>query len=91
MLHRLSRRQAGVLDAGEYQRLGEARARRSNVRLIAATNRAPHELKHDLLARLRLRIATPGLDQRREDIPLIARHLLRAMAAGDPEVAVASR
>jgi DNA-binding NtrC family response regulator len=76
-----------VLDAGEYQRLGETRARRSTARLVAATNRAPDELKHDLLARLRLRIQLPGLDQRREDIPLIARHLLRAMAAGDPELA----
>jgi transcriptional regulator with AAA-type ATPase domain len=85
--HALQAHLLRVLDAGEYQRLGEARARRSNVRLIAATNRAPYELKHDLLARLRLRIATPGLDQRREDIPLIARHLLHAMAAGDPEVA----
>lgn len=85
--HALQAHLLRVLDAGEYQRLGETRTRRSNVRLIAATNREPHELKHDLLPRLRLRIAMPGLDQRREDIPLIARHLLRTMAAGDPEIA----
>jgi two-component system nitrogen regulation response regulator GlnG/two-component system response regulator HydG len=85
--HALQAHLLRVLDAGEYQRLGEARSRRSSARLIAATNRAPHELKHDLLARLRLRIVLPGLDQRREDIPLIARHLLRTMAAGDPELA----
>jgi len=85
--HALQAHLLRVLDAGEYHRLGEARPRRSTARLIAATNRAPDELKHDLLPRLRLRIALPGLDQRREDIPLIARHVLRTMAAGDPELA----
>src|SRR5580658_1466090 len=42
-----------VLDSGgEHQRLGESSAQRSDFRLIAATNRDPTELKHDLLARL---------------------------------------
>jgi energy-coupling factor transporter ATP-binding protein EcfA2 len=76
-----------VLDGGEYQRLGESRARRADLRVVAATNRATAELKHDLLARLRLRVALPGLDQRRDDIPLVARHLLRRMAAADALVA----
>lgn len=67
-----------VLDAdGEYQRLGESKMRRSQFRLIAATNRDPDELKHDLLARLTVRLSTPSLNDRREDVPLIARHLLR--------------
>jgi two-component system nitrogen regulation response regulator GlnG/two-component system response regulator HydG len=76
-----------VLDQGEYQRLGEARIRKSNFRLIAATNRPPSALKHDLLARLVLRIETPDLNERREDIPLLARHLLRQMLADDPTIA----
>ncbi len=77
-----------VLDAGgEYHRLGEAVPRRANVRLVAATNRAPADLKHDLLARLTLRLPIPGLDARREDVPLIARHLLLKAAAQSPEVA----
>lgn len=76
-----------VLDDGEYSRLGEARPRRSDLRLIAATNRAPETLKHDVLARFPLRLEVPPLEQRREDIPLLAAHLLRRIARTDPEVA----
>jgi len=76
-----------VLDeGGEYHRLGEAMPRRAKVRLVAATNRAPEELKHDLLARLTLRISLPGLDTRREDVPLFVRHLLRNAARESPEI-----
>jgi len=75
-----------VLDQGEYQRLGETRTRRADVRLVAATNRDPGELKHDLLARLKIRVRLPGLDERREDVLLLARHLLRRLAADDPEL-----
>ena len=73
-----------LLDSGgEYHRLGEARARRSDLRLVSATNRDPGELKHDLLARLTLRVSIPGLDRRPEDIPLLTRHLLAAAARED--------
>jgi two-component system nitrogen regulation response regulator GlnG/two-component system response regulator HydG len=76
-----------VLDSGgEYHRLGEALPRRADIRLVAATNRAPHELKHDLLARLTLRLPTPDLGARREDIPLLARHLLRKAAEQNPAI-----
>lgn len=76
-----------VLDAhGEYHRLGEARPRRSDLRLIAATNRSEGELKHDFAARFHLRVVVPGLEERREDIPLLARRLLSAMAARDPAI-----
>lgn len=73
-----------VLDRGEYQRLGESAQRHSDFRFIAATNRAPEELKHDILARLGWRLSVPDLNQRREDIPLLVRHLLRRMAEKDP-------
>jgi DNA-binding NtrC family response regulator len=73
-----------VLDAGEYQRLGEASVRRSDFRLIAATNRPTAALKEDVLARLPLRVDVPGLNARREDIPLLARHILRRMLDSDP-------
>lgn len=72
-----------VLDAGEYHRLGEPTARRSDLRLVAATNRPESALKHDLLARLQIRLVVPGLDERREDIPLLATHLLRRHAEVD--------
>jgi two-component system nitrogen regulation response regulator GlnG/two-component system response regulator HydG len=66
-----------VLDAGEYQRLGEGQTRRSTFRLLAATNRPYAALKPDVLARLPLRIEVPDLNARRDDIPLLVRHLLR--------------
>lgn len=76
-----------VLDAGgEYQRLGDAKMRRADLRLIAATNRDPSELKHDLLARFTLRISLPGLGDRREDIPLIVDHLLRKAVKKSPAI-----
>ena len=76
-----------VLDrGGEYQRLGEARMRRADLRVIAATNRAVEELKHDFAARFTLRLEVPALAARREDIPLLMRHLLRRAAAGNEDV-----
>jgi two-component system nitrogen regulation response regulator GlnG/two-component system response regulator HydG len=72
-----------VLDDGEYQRLGEATTRRADLRLLAATNRPESYLKEDVLARLKVRIATPGLDTRKEDIPLLVVRLLRKHAAAD--------
>jgi two-component system nitrogen regulation response regulator GlnG/two-component system response regulator HydG len=74
-----------VLDGGEYQRLGEAVSRRSDFRLVAATNRPEGDLKHDLLARLKIRITVPGLGERREDIPLLAAHLLCRHASRDSQ------
>lgn len=76
-----------VLDAdGEYQRLGEARTRRADLRVVAATNRPPSALKHDLLARLPLRLHIDGLNARRDDVPLLAVALLRKIAADDREL-----
>ncbi len=75
-----------VLDAGEYQRLGETTTRRARFRLLAATNRPESALKHDVLARLTLRVPVPGLEARREDIPLLVRHLLGAIAATEPDL-----
>jgi two-component system nitrogen regulation response regulator GlnG/two-component system response regulator HydG len=71
---------------GEYQRLGDAKRRTSDLRIIAATNRPPEALKHDVLARFPLRVHVPDLADRREDIPVLARHLLRVEAARDEHV-----
>jgi hypothetical protein len=76
-----------VMDHGEYQRLGEARVRRADLRILAATNREPAELKHDFLARFPHRIQVPGLDARAEDIILVARHLLHTIVASTPHLA----
>jgi two-component system nitrogen regulation response regulator GlnG/two-component system response regulator HydG len=75
-----------VMDHGEYQRLGEPTVRVANLRIIAATNRDPGELKHDFLARFPHRMEINGLDRRPEDALLIARHLLKKIAASDPQV-----
>jgi DNA-binding NtrC family response regulator len=76
-----------VLDAGEYSRLGEAKPRRADLRLVAATNRPLAELKHDVLARIPLRVSTPSLSARREDIGLLTVHLLRRIGREDREIA----
>lgn len=76
-----------VLDGGgEYQRLGDARMRRANVRLVAATNRAIQTLKHDFAARFTARVEIPGLESRLEDIPLLLRHLFDVATSNRPEV-----
>jgi hypothetical protein len=77
-----------VLDNGEYQRLGEARVRFADFRLIVATNRNEDALKHDVLARLRVRLHTPSLNERVEDIPLLVRHLLQRVASADDAIAI---
>lgn len=77
-----------VLDSGgEYSRLGEAKSRKADFRLIAATNRGTDELKHDFAARFTLRVEIPGLNERREDIPLLVGFLLERAAASNPDVA----
>ena len=74
-------------DGGEYMTLGGSAVKRSRLRLLGATNRELTALKHDLAARLVLRIAVPGLDERRDDIPLLIRHLLERTAAKSPDAA----
>ena len=77
-----------VLDSpGEYQRLGESRRRTADVRVIGATNRGIDSLREDLAARLKLRLHMVGLNDRRDDIPLLAKHLLRKIAHEDKVIA----
>jgi two-component system nitrogen regulation response regulator GlnG/two-component system response regulator HydG len=76
-----------VLDQGEYQRLGDARQHMADLRFVAATNRPVSELKHDLAARLVLRVEVPPLADRIEDIPLLARQIVRRICAGDRQLA----
>ncbi len=71
------------LDNGEFIRLGENITRHSQVLLVAGTNRDLRQLiaagafREDLYHRLsELIIEVPSLNQRREDIPDLAVHLL---------------
>ena len=71
-----------------YRPLGVEHFVRSNANVLAATNRDLETLTHegkfrsDLFFRLSvLRIHMPPLRERREDIPLLARHFVQALSA----------
>jgi len=76
-----------VLEQGEVRPVGASRVTTVNVRVVAATNRdlerAVREgsFRQDLYYRLNvIRIPVPPLRDRREDIPLLAAHVLREVA-----------
>ena len=71
-----------------YERVGEAKPRSADVRLIAATNRnleeevADGRFREDLLYRLNvIEVTVPPLRNRRGDLPRLADHLLAQFAA----------
>jgi transcriptional regulator with GAF, ATPase, and Fis domain len=77
----------GVLQEGEFERVGEERTRRVNVRIIAATNRnlidevAARHFRQDLYFRLSVfPLETPPLRSRPEDIPILAAYFLKQAA-----------
>ncbi len=76
-----------VLQEGEYERLGEGKTHKIDVRVIAATNRnLKHEIqaerfRQDLYYRLNVfPIEVPPLRHRREDISLLATHWLERLS-----------
>jgi DNA-binding NtrC family response regulator len=82
-----------VLQEHAYDRVGESRERRTDARVLAATNadleRAVREgrFREDLYYRLRVvPIELPPLRDRREDIEPLARHLLARSAARNGRV-----
>ena len=73
-----------VLDRKEFERLGGTRTIRTDVRIIAATNRdleadvASGRFRRDLFYRLNVvSIRLPPLRERKEDIPLLVEHFVR--------------
>jgi DNA-binding NtrC family response regulator len=77
-----------VLETGEFERVGSSRTRRADVRVLSATNAdideevAAGRFRKDLLFRLNtIEIRIPPLRERREDIPLLARHFLEVHLA----------
>ena len=72
-----------VLQEGVFERVGETRSRQADVRIVAATNReltrevAQGRFRQDLFYRLNVfPIEMPALRERREDVALIAVHLV---------------
>lgn len=70
-----------VLQEGEFERLGNPKTMKVNVRVIAATNRnlqqaiEKKEFREDLYYRLNVfPILCPPLRERKEDIPLLVKH-----------------
>ncbi len=77
-----------VLETGEIQRVGSSKVRTVDVRVLSATNADPAvavaegRFREDLLYRLNtVEIRLPPLRDRREDIPLLARHFLGRYAS----------
>jgi len=76
-----------VLSDGQFYRVGGHSPLRANVRVIAATHQNLEErvrqgaFREDLFHRLNvIRLRLPALRERREDIPMLARHFLQRSA-----------
>jgi DNA-binding NtrC family response regulator len=79
-----------LLQQREYTPVGESRAVKADVRIVAATNRnlarevEAGRFREDLYYRLNvIHVRLPALRERRDDIPLLAQHFLRAAAERD--------
>jgi DNA-binding NtrC family response regulator len=70
-----------ALDNGGYQRLGESTPRRIDVRFVGATNLDKSALQGDFQYRFAEELRIAPLRERREDIPLLVRELLRRRLA----------
>ena len=76
-----------ALQEKQYERVGEDRTRRADVRIVAATNRelkrevAAGRFREDLFYRLSVfPVQVAPLRERKEDIPLLAQHFIRLSA-----------
>ncbi|OOQ61792.1 sigma-54-dependent transcriptional regulator [Mucilaginibacter pedocola] len=72
-----------VIEQGEFIKIGDTKTSKVNVRIIAATNRklegeiAKGNFREDLFYRLSVfQINLPSLNERRDDIPLLAKYYL---------------
>jgi transcriptional regulator with PAS, ATPase and Fis domain len=82
-----------ALEKREVRPIGEVRAKKVNIRVVAATNKNLPELvrsggfREDLYFRLAVvRAAVPALRKHKEDIPLLVRNFLRELKRDDFEI-----
>jgi two-component system response regulator AtoC len=82
-----------VLESGRFIRVGSTQSQETDARIIAATNRPPHQavamgkLREDLFYRLNVfPIDLPPLRERLSDVPLLANHFLAAICDREGEV-----
>lgn len=80
-----------VIQEREYQRVGETSTRKTDVRILSATNRRLKDLisrgmfRDDFYYRLNVvSITLPPLRERKEDIPILADHILNRAAGSSP-------
>jgi two-component system response regulator AtoC len=87
-----------VLQTGTFERVGGEETFTADVRVVAATNRdlkaraVSGEFREDLYYRMAVvTIALPPLRERKEDVPLLAEHIVRQLATkhGWPALALA--
>jgi DNA-binding NtrC family response regulator len=78
------------IQTGTYDRVGENKTRRADIRFVAATNRSPEDairegrLREDLYYRLNVvPLHMPALRERGLDVMLIARHYLQLYAENE--------
>jgi len=83
-----------VLQEGEFERVGGEVTIKTNVRIIAATNRDLHKLiqeekfREDLYYRLSvIPIKIPPLRERKEDIPMLVEYFLKKLATRNNQTA----
>jgi DNA-binding NtrC family response regulator len=76
-----------VIQEREFKAVGETKVRKANIRLITATNKdlsglvGEQKFREDLFYRINIfPIRVPPLRERREDIPVLAFHFLRAFS-----------
>jgi PAS domain S-box-containing protein len=84
---RVQQRLLRVLQQKEFERVGESTPVKADVRIVAATNKnlrekvKAGEFREDLYYRLNVvEVSLPPLRDRREDIPLLADHIMKKLS-----------